>query len=360
MSIPLPRPVVWFVLLGLTRLTVFAQEIAATAFQQTDAIIREEMARQHIPGLSLAVVKDGKVIKAEGYGLAELEQNTPVKPETVFRIASVSKQFIASGIMLLVRDGKLSLDDKVSAHLEGTPESWKDLTVRHLLSHTGGLVRECPAFDGWKPVSDAVAVRSAFPVPLVFPTGSKYQYINCGYFTLAEIITRESGTPWPEFMATRVFAPAGLTATRSTSITDVIPGRARGYEWKQGGWKNVPEYPALRPSGAFLSTVLDLAKWDADLLAGKTLTPAEQTQMRTPVKLTDGKYAPYGLGWQTTPFKGHPQASHGGSNPGYRSHFMRLLDERLSVIILTNSDDANPGAIAEKVAVLYLPVTATK
>jgi CubicO group peptidase (beta-lactamase class C family) len=335
-------------------------EAPAVKPEEVDAGVRAEMDRQHIPGLSLAVVKDGKVIRSAGYGFADLEQQTAAKPETVFRIASLSKQFIATGIMLLVRDGKLALDDKVSTRLEGVPESWKDITLRHLLSHTSGLVRECPGFDSWKPVSDAVAVKSAYAVPLEFPTGSKYQYSNCGYFALGEIITRTSGQPWPEFMASRVFAPAGLPATRTTNLTVVIPGRAHGYAWAKDRWKNVPEYPALRPSGAFLSTVLDLAKWDADLLAGKVLTPKEQEEMRTPVKLADGKKAPYGLGWATTPFKGHPQASHSGSNPGFRTYFMRLLDEHLSVIVLTNSDNAEPKIIAERVALQYLPAAAPK
>ncbi|HWB06776.1 MAG TPA: serine hydrolase domain-containing protein [Verrucomicrobiales bacterium] len=333
---------------------VLAEAPPAADVSQVDAEIQAEMERQHIPGLALAVVKDGKVIKAAGYGFAELEQQTKVRPETVFRISSISKQFIAAGIVLLARDGKLKLEDKVSAYLDGTPDTWKDITLRHLLSHTSGLARECPAFDGWKPVSDAIAVKSAYALPLEFPTGSKYQYCNTGYFALAEIITRQTGMPWGDFLTARVFKPAGLSATRTTSIIDVIPGRARGYEWVKDAWKNVPEPPALRPSGAFLSTVLDLAKWDADLLAGKTLTIAEQEEMRTPMKLSDGKACSYGLGWQITAFQGHPQASHGGSNPGYRSHYLRLLDCRLSVIVLTNSENANPKLIAEQVAARYV------
>ena len=133
----------------------------ATA-NKVDDYVKSEMQKQRIPSVSLAVVKDGKIIKAAGYGLANVELNVSARPETVYKIASVSKQFIATGIMLLVEDGKISLDEKISKFLEGTPDAWKDITVRHLLTHTSGIVREAPGFDSFKIQSDADVIKTAY------------------------------------------------------------------------------------------------------------------------------------------------------------------------------------------------------
>src|SRR6185503_14855142 len=144
---------------------LFVATVAAQA-DKIDDYVKAEMQRQHIPGTSIAVIKDGKVIKAEGYGLANVELNVPARPETVYKIGSVSKQLIATGILILIQDGKLSLDDKIGKFLEGTPDTWKEITVRHLLTHTSGLVREAPGFDPLKPQADADVIKTAYPLPL--------------------------------------------------------------------------------------------------------------------------------------------------------------------------------------------------
>jgi CubicO group peptidase (beta-lactamase class C family) len=338
-------------------------QTTAVRADKVDDFVKAEMQKQRIPGLSLAVVKEGKVIKAEGYGLANIEHKIPARPETVYKIASVSKQFIATGIMLLVQDGKIGLDDKVGKYLDGTPESWKGITVRHLLTHTSGIVREGPGFDPFKDQKDIDVIKSAYPLPLRFPTGEKYEYCNVGYFSLAEIISRISGKPWGDFMNERVFAPLGMTATRPTSVSAIVPNRASGYEWRNDKMQNAPEYIAVRPSGAFLSTALDLAKWDAALYTDAILKQTTREQMWTPVKLNSGATYPYGLGWQIEPLGKHRRVHHGGSLPGFRSHFARLPNDKLSIIVLTNSGSANPGAIVRGVAAIYLPdltATATK
>ncbi|HEY8462287.1 MAG TPA: serine hydrolase domain-containing protein [Blastocatellia bacterium] len=322
---------------------------------KVDDYIKGEMRKQRIPGLSLAVVKEGKVIKTQGYGLANVEHNVPARPETVYKIASVSKQFIAAGIMILVQDGKLSLGDRVGKYLDGTPESWNRITIRHLLTHTSGIVREGPAFDPFKEQKDIDVIKSAYPLPLRFTPGEKYEYCNVGYFSLAEIISRISGKPWSEFLRERVFAPLGMTATRPTSVSAIVPNRASGYEWKNDQMRNAGEYIAVRPSGAFLSTALDLAKWDAALYEDSILKPSSREQMWTPVRLNSGATHAYGLGWSLEPLGNHRRADHGGSLPGFRSHYMRLLDDKLSIIVLTNSSSANPGGIARGIAAIYLP-----
>ncbi len=161
-----------------------------------DDYVKVQMQRRHIAGLSLAVVKNGKILKAKGYGLANVETSTPATAETVYKIASISKQFLATGIMLLVQDGKLGLDDKVSKYLDGTPAKWKDITIRHLFAHTSGLVRDPPGFDPFKARPDAEVIRSAYSTKLDFVAGNKWDYSNLGYYMLAEIIHKASGKPW--------------------------------------------------------------------------------------------------------------------------------------------------------------------
>src|SRR5262249_53007744 len=293
-----------------------------------------EMQKQRIPGLSLAVVKEGKVIKAEGYGLANVEHNVPARPETVYKIGSVSKQFIATGIMLLVQDGKIGLDDKVGKYLDGTPESWNGITLRHLLTHTSGIVREGPGFDPFKDQKDFDVIKTAYPAPLLFKPGEKFEYCNVGYFSLAEIISRVSGKSWGDFINERVFAPLGMTATRPTSFSAIVPNRAAGYDWRDDKLQNAVELIAVRPSGAFLSTVLDLAKWDAALYTDAILKQATREQMWTPVKLNSGATHPYGLGWFLEPLGNHRRVDHGGTPSRFCSPFSPLLDVKPFIILL--------------------------
>ena len=331
---------------------------AAGVRDTVDRLIAAEMGKTHIPGVALAVVKAGKVVKAQGYGSADLENGLPVTPETVFKIGSVSKQFIATGIMLLVQDGRISVDDPVSKYVPGTPESWRGITLRHFLTHTSGVIREGPAFDPFKVQADSIVIQSAFPRPLEFTIGSKWQYCNVCYFTLAEVITRVSGKPWEVFLAERVFRPSGMAATRTTTTTALVPRRSRGYDWRDSAYVNATEYIALRPSGAFLSTVLDLAKWEALLYRDDVLTRASREAMWTPARLADGTTYGYGFGWSLDSLEGHRRIHHGGSLPGFRAMYARYPDDSLTVIVLTNASRADPERIAAGVARLYLSGTA--
>ena len=320
-----------------------------------DDYAKAEMQRQHIPGLSLAVIKDGKIIKVEGYGLANVELNVPARPETIYKIGSVSKQLIAAGILILIEDGKLSLDDKPGKFLEGTPDTWKEITVRHLLTHTSGLVREAPGFDPLKIQDDADVIKTAYPLPLRFAPGEKWEYCNVGYFSLAEIIRKVSGKPWGDLLNERLFLPLEMNATRTTTMTEIIQNRASGYVWRNNKLQNASIFFAVRPSGAFFSSVLDLAKWDAALCAGKILKPSVRDQMWMPVKLNNGTTHPYGFGWELSTVAGHKLVNHGGSLPGFRAQFARFVDDKLSVVVLTNGDNANANLIAIGIAAHYIP-----
>jgi D-alanyl-D-alanine carboxypeptidase len=327
---------------------------AATTPDTVDRFVAAEMVRKHIPGVALAVVRAGKVIKASGYGMADLEHDIRVTPQTVFKIGSVSKQFLATGIMLLAQDGRLAVDDPVSKHFPGTPESWQPITLRHFLTHTSGVIREGPAFDAMKVQPDSIVIRSAFAAPLEFPVGSKYQYCNVCYFTLADVIARVSGKPWEQFVEERMFRPAGMTSTRTTTTTALVRHRAHGYTWRDTGYVNAQEFTALRPSGAFISTVLDLARWDSVLYADRALTKASKEAMWTPMRLTTGVMSGYGFGWVLDSLDGHRRVQHGGSLPGFRAQMDRFPADSLTVIVLTNADGAQPAQIASGVARIYL------
>jgi D-alanyl-D-alanine carboxypeptidase len=320
----------------------------------TDDFIRAQMKRQNIPGLSLVVVKNGEVVKAEGYGFADIKLQVPATPDTVYKIASVSKQFIATGIMLLVQKGRLDLDDRISKYLEGTPETWKDIRIRHLLTHTSGIVREAPGFDPSRIQSDADVVKGAYDSPLRFPPGTKWEYGNVGYFALAEIIRKVSGRPWTDYLNEKVFKPSGMETTHPTNTKVNLPNRARGYS-DNDKLLDANDWPALRPSGAFLSTVLDLAKWDAVLDTNKVLSRSTRRKMWTPVKLNDGAARPYGLGWELTSIAGRKTVHHSGGMPGFRAMFARFVEDRLTVIALMNLDDVDREAIVSGVAKFYLP-----
>ena len=334
-------------------LVLVALRGAASAYADpTDDFIRAEMKKQRIPGLALAVVKDGVVVKAAGYGVADRRTAVPVTPETVFKIASVSKQFMATGIMVLVQDGRVSLADTIDRHIPDVPAAWRAITIRQLLSHTGGLMREGP---GWTPssTSDIEVIRSAYDGPLRSTPGTKWEYSNLGYTVLAEIIARVSGRPWGEFITERVFRPAGMLATRTTTMTEPVPNRAAGYS-DNDRLLDAEDWPAVRPGGGFLSTITDLAKWDQVLYTDRILTEASRREMATGVTLNDGSRVLYGLGWHVSRPGARRQVWHSGGLPGFKSQMHRYYDDRVTVIMLINLDDADDDSIAAEVAELYL------
>lgn len=335
-------------------LLVAATSVAAQT-ADVDKFVQAEMQAKHIPGVTIAVVREGKVVHTKGYGLANVELNAPAGVDTVYKIGSISKPIIATGIMMLVEEGKIGLDDKVSKYLDGTPDTWKDISIRNFLSHTSGVVRESPGFNGNMVQPDFDVIKTAYPEPLRFVPGEKYEYCNVGYFSLAEIISRVSGKPWSEFLAERIFRPLGMNSTRTTTASDIVQNRAAGYSFRDGKLSNAESYVALRPSGAFLSTVGDLAKFEAALYSGKLLKKETLAQMWMPFKLSDGKDSVYGLGWSTGTVNGHKRVNHGGSLNGFRSEYARYPDDKMTFIVLTNLNENNPAEIARGVAAIYVP-----
>ena len=347
-------------------LLILVAAVAGRA-QDIDDYLKSQLQARHIPAISVAVLKNGAVIKAEAYGLADMEHGIAARPDTVFKIGSVSKQFLAAGIMILVQDGKIAVDDKVGKYIEGIPRAWEAITLRHLLTHTAGLTREGPGFDPFRIQPDIDVIKTAYPVPLLFKPGEKHEYSNLGYFMLGEVIHRVSGKPWGDFLTERVFAPLGMTSTRVTTATAIVPNRADGYAWMENKYQNAANWSAVRPSGAFLSTTLDLAKWEAALLTDRILTSASKKQMWTGVTLNDGSKVPYGFGWFLNDWPadsrvptGVPMIRHGGSMPGFRAGFARWPSHGLAVIVLTNGEGADVDALAANIAIRVVPELKTR
>jgi len=336
-------------------LALFLAASTVARADQVDDHVKRQMDYYKLPGLSLVIVKDGAIVKVAGYGLADRKSGEPVTPDAVFKIGSVSKQFIATAVMLLANERRLDIDDPVSTYLEATPNTWAPITIRHLLTHTAGLVRESPAFDAQKHVPDAELIRAVYSVPLRFTPGSKHEYSNAGYYVLADIIRIVSRQPWAEFIDQRVFRPAGMSMTAPTNITPTLPNQVVGYTGNDNA-RVADDWVALRPSGAFLSTALDLAKWEALLYTDAVIDEATRRQMWTPVRLNDGSSAPYGFGWHVDTAGGHRRVWHGGGLPGFSAQYVRFPDERLTVILLANGDDVDTASMANGLAALfYLP-----
>lgn len=354
------RKALWALVLAFAPFAPFAPAATAAPVLDTDAIdalVAREMATNQVPGLALAIVHKGELRYAKGYGLADVENQVPVTPDSVFAIASVSKPLLALAVAHLVEQGKLSWSDPVAKHLPGTPEPWRAITLAHLGNHTSGITRESPAFDGEKRQPDADLVTATYPLPLRFPTGSAMEYCNVCYFALAEVVSRTSGMPWPAYVEQALFKPAGMQHTRTTSVSDLVPRRVASYQLENGRLSNAREYVALRPSGAFLSTVNDLARFEAALQADRIVSAAMRRFLETPTLLNDGKPGTmnpaalgYGLGWEISEVDGRRRVVHGGSLAGFRTIYARYPDQGWAVIILANSSGAKRIALEAAIA----------
>jgi CubicO group peptidase (beta-lactamase class C family) len=321
--------------------------------------VKAEMERQHIPGLALLVTRDGKVVRSEGFGLANVEVQVPVKPETIFQSGSVGKQFTATAVMMLVEAGKIGLNDPLTKYFPEAPPSWKNVTVRELLSHTGGFGDYPKDFNFRKDWTEPQLLKLVESIPLAYPPGTKWEYSNLGYLTLGILIHRVSGEFYGDFLRQRIFQPLGMQATRIISEADIVPNRAAGYRLVKGELKNQEWVaPAMNTTadGSLYFSIVDLSRWDAALYEGKLLKRSSFDLMWTPVKLKNGQSnkAGYGFGWFIEERNGHRCIHHDGSWQGFETAIDRYVDDRLSVVALTNLAGAKPGEITKHVAEMYL------
>jgi CubicO group peptidase (beta-lactamase class C family) len=336
--------------------------VLGSAANRTDAVddyIRGEMAKQHIPGLALLVSLGGQVIRAQGYGLANVELQVPVKPETIFQSGSVGKQFTATAVMMLVEEGKIGLDDPLTKYFPDAPAAWKQVTIRELLSHTAGFTDYPKSFDFRKDYSEQDLLKIVEGIPLAYLPGTSWSYSNLGFLTLGIVIHKVSGQFYGDFLQERIFRPLGMSTTRIISEADIVPNRSAGYRLVKGAIKNQEWVsPTLNTTadGALYFSILDLAKWDAALYTEKLLKRSSLEQMWTVAKLNNGQpnSGQYGFGWFIETKNGHHLVEHEGAWQGFKSQISRYVDDKLTVVVLANLDEAQPAAIADHVAEMYL------
>ncbi|MBI3513660.1 MAG: beta-lactamase family protein [Proteobacteria bacterium] len=312
--------------------------------------------------------KNSEVVKLAGYGFANLEHEVPVTPDTVFELASVTKQFTAAAILRLVEMNLVALDAPITTYLADAPEAWRAITVRHLLTHTSGLPNLENGFkaawqDGGAPrlfYSTADLYRAAALDSLNFAPGTRFQYSDVGYFLLGMVIEKVSGKRYAPFLAAHFFRPLDMKATSVPSQWTIVKNRAAGYTIRNGELVNIRRHVQIELASHFgvFSTVKDLVTWDAALAAGQLLKPAALAELWTPVRLNDSSRYPYGFGWVVDERRNHRMISHTGITG---TEYARYPDDGVTVIVLTNlgrrlgPSTVNSWGLTHGVAGRYIP-----
>jgi D-alanyl-D-alanine carboxypeptidase len=336
-------------------------EVKKPLAEQFDAILASNFP-VHLPGASIIVSKQGKIIFKKSYGLADVENKRVMQVEMPMRIGSNTKQFTALAIMQLVDAGKLRLSDNVQQYLPDYPNQGKKISIEHLLTHTGGVTnyKDTPAYRAMHGKRNSVQevidyFKNEKPD---FEPGEKYFYSNTGYILLGAIIEKVSGMSYENYLTQHVFQVLGMQQT-SQNGTDknedqlVVGYQTRGEQVKKGREINDS---LVYSAGVITSTVDDLAKWDAAISTGKLLKPASWKKSFSPYTLKDGELSYYGYGWQIGKVQGHDMQYHGGNVNGYVSHTLRMPNEGIYIAILSNRDDheTRPSMLAEKLAAIML------
>ena len=331
------------------------------AADAVDDYVRAVMAKKKIPGISIAIVRDGRLAKAEGYGFANVELSAPATADTIYQSGSTGKQFTAAGILLLVEAGKLSLDDRLSKHFPDGPSAWHRITIRQLLTHTSGIkdYEGETDLDMRKDYDEAELLKVMMGLPIQFEPGTQWSYSNSGYLILGLLTSKLAEKHWSEFQAERLFVPLGMTTTRVISEKDIVKNRAAGYELDEKGELKNQDWvaPSLNrcADGALYYTVKDLAAWESALRERTFLKPASFEAWWTPVRLASGTSFQYGFGWDIAEQRGQRLYEHGGSWQGFRAAIARYVDQGLAVAVLANLAGADPETMAHAIAGLVEP-----
>lgn len=327
------------------------------------------------PGVAVLVLRNGRTIFECGYGAADLATMRPIDARTNFRLASLTKQFTAMAVMLLVRDGKLSYGTALTDIFPDFPEYGRGITVRNLLQHTSGLLDYeslMPGYDPGAPHDDIPQIQDEEVLELLkrqtttkFPPGTRWDYSNSGYVLLGLIIARVSARPFDEFLQERIFRPLGMEGSVAyRKGKNDVANRAFGHSMRQGAWRRTDQSPtsATLGDGGVYSSLADLARWDQALREHALLGEEEMQAALTPVRVAEGSvvepggaHAEYGFGWFLNPYKGHPRMWHYGETIGFRTAIQRFTADGLTVIVLCNRSDLDASALALKAAELCLP-----
>ena len=340
-------------LLLLLALTIAVGAQPKNPNYKIDTAIRHFMQTANVPGVAVAVVKNGRVMYVQTYGVSNLELGTPVKRNTVFELASLTKQFTSGLIITLAHEGKISLDDKLVKYIPNAPKGWEPITIRQLLGHMAGLALAFePKTDGSYLLnySKELMLKGAMETPMLSAPGLHWKYSDEGYFLAGYALEKATGQNFDTLMINRIFKPIGMKNTRFLSQNDVIPNRAEGYIVdKEGHYKhNRRQWQfELTPHFGVMSTIDDMILYEQSLVKGDVITPAVLKEATAPYRVfsenADGQYA-YGLGWQLYNKGDRHVAEHAGYTG---TVYIRDLTTGISVILLTNRDaNAGPSPIA--------------
>jgi len=353
------------VLLGAP--AVHAQEAtkAAQAAQSIEAKLDASVGANYKPtepGATVIVVKDGKTLLRKAYGIADTAGMQPMRPEMVLRLGSITKQFTAVAILMLLDEGKLALSDDITRFFPDYPTKGKKITVEHLLTHTSGIAsytsRQEYVLNMGRDMTVAQMIDSFKNEPLDFEPGSAYRYNNFGYFLLGAIIEKVSGMPYAKFLEQRIFVPLGMKDTAYEGFERSKTPHAAGHMPGAQGFEHSAPLSMTQPyaAGSLVSSVDDLARWDAAVSQGRLLKPASWQRALTPYTLSDGKSTGYGYGWQVGTLQGVPVVSHGGGINGFSTYALRVPEQKVFVAVLSNAEGglANPGAVASKAAAIAI------
>ena len=337
--------------------------VSTAAADQLDRAIEEEMARQQIPGLSLAVVRKGEIVRLQAYGFGDLEWRAKATPDTRFEIASMSKMFTGAAVRILMDEGKLDPEAPLTSYLDGLPDSWRTMRVRHLVHMSSGLPEDWGGDlipydrDVVTTYDDDSMVKAFTTLKMEAPPGTEFHYSSPGYAMLGMLVSRISGKPLSEFVAERVFKPAAMDQSSFVDNWEIVPERAQGYRRAEGkikkGWY-LGQYLHARPDVGILSTARDMARWAIAVRAGRIVKDPDRLWQGATAE--SGHALDYSYGWFTGTLLGHRMVGHGGRyRTGFRSTVNIYPDDDLSVVVLANCDCANVERLALRTMREYLP-----
>jgi len=346
--------------LGLSSTLSMAQPVSDLA-SRIDASIAP-LYKADAPGSTIIVTKDGKTVFRKAYGMADVGARQALDADMSLRLGSITKQFTAAAILKLAEQGKLSVGDDFRKYLPDFPDKGKTITIEHLLTHTSGIpsYTSLPGFRAGmaKDLSLTELIALFKDLPVEFAPGERYAYNNSGYILLGAVIEKVSGQRYADFMAKQIFDPLGMKHTAYEGYERNKVTAARGHEGRDGQFRPAAVLSMTQPyaAGSLVSTVDDLARWDAAITAGKLLKPASWKQAFTQYKLVNGEAHGYGYGWSMGTLKGSATIAHGGGINGFSTYATRLPDEKVYVAVLNNSDSGlvAPEVVASKAAAIAI------
>lgn len=329
------------------------------AIVRADAIedrVRQEMVRSDVPGVAVAIVRDGQPLRIEGFGFANIEHQVPVHPDTLFKTGALGMQFTAAGVLLLAEEGKLDLDASVRRYLPELPQSWQPVSLRRMLNHTSGLPAT-PNGDFRVEYSDVQMLDIIAHEKLNFPAGARWRFSYVDYVVLGQVMARVTGQPYARFLVDRIFAPLGMTRARGIDEMAIIANRSAGYERRDGHLRNAEWISAAANStadGSLYLSALDYAAWAAAMSRQSLLARSSWAAMGQPARLGNGAACHYGLGW----YLDDRAWWHGGSWQGFQTFAIRYLKPELTVVVLANGEGADAEGLARDLAGLVEPALA--